>query len=250
MMEKSTTHFGYQTVAVDKKAEKVAEVFSSVAENYDRMNDAMSMGLHRLWKKFTVDQAKIKPGQSILDLASGTADLAAKFAKKVGSTGRVVVSDINEAMLVEGRKKLLDQGIIGNVDYKIIDAETIPFDDQTFDLVTIGFGLRNVTNKEKALREMHRVLKIGGKAMILEFSKPRSETFAKIYDKYSFNIIPKLGKYIADDEASYQYLVESIRMHPDQETLKQMLYDAGFDDVDYCNFTGGIVALHWGFRYE
>lgn len=246
---RSSTHFGYQTIDADKKANKVAEVFTSVASNYDIMNDVMSFGMHRLWKKFTIDQAKIKPGQQILDLASGTGDLAAKFAKQVGKQGRVVVSDINEAMLNEGRKKLLDQGIIGNVDYKIVDAEHIPFDDNSFDLVTMAFGLRNVTHKDQALKEMYRVLKPGGKVMILEFSTPPSKTFAKIYDKYSFKFIPKMGKYIANDEASYQYLVESIRMHPDQETLKQMMSDASFEDCEYRNFTGGVVALHWGFKY-
>lgn len=250
MSKQPTTHFGYQTVESEKKAEKVAEVFSSVASRYDIMNDAMSLGMHRIWKKAAIDQAKIKPGQQILDLASGTGDLAAKFAKLTGKTGRVVMSDINQAMLTEGRKKMLDKGIIGNIEYKIIDAENIPFEDNTFDLVTIAFGLRNVTNKEKALSEMFRVLKVGGKAMILEFSTPPSKTFAEIYDQYSFKLIPKLGKYIADDEASYQYLVESIRMHPDQETLKTMMQTAGFEDVDYRNFTGGIVALHWGFKYS
>ncbi len=249
MKTEKTTHFGYETVATEEKANKVKAVFKSVAQNYDVMNDVMSMGMHRLWKKFTVDQAKVKPGQHVLDLAGGTGDLARKFAKLVGPTGKVVLSDINEAMLAEGRKNLINRGIVGNVDYKIVDAEAIPFDDNSFDLVTIAFGLRNVTHKDQALREMHRVLKPGGKAMILEFSTPPSETFAKIYDKYSFKLIPKMGKWVANDEASYQYLVESIRMHPNQETLKTMMLDAGLEDCDYRNFTGGIVALHWGFKY-
>lgn len=243
------THFGYQETPVKEKAGKVAEVFRSVASSYDIMNDVMSLGLHRLWKKFTVEQAKIKPGYQILDLASGTGDLAAKFVKLVGKDGRVVMSDINQAMLDEGRKKLLDRGIFENIEFCLVDAEQIPFADNSFDLVTIAFGLRNVTDKDQALREMFRVLKPGGKAMILEFSKPPSTTLAKFYDEYSFKFIPKMGKYIADDEASYQYLVESIRMHPDQETLKAMMQQAGFDDCAYRNLTAGIVALHWGFKY-
>lgn len=245
----ASTHFGYQETPVKEKAHKVAEVFRSVASSYDIMNDVMSLGLHRLWKKFTVEQAKIKPGYHILDLASGTGDLAAKFVKLVGKDGRVVMSDINQAMLNEGRKKLLDRGIFENIEYCLVDAEKIPFADNSFDLITIAFGLRNVTDKDQALREMFRVLKPGGKVMILEFSKPPSTTLAELYDKYSFKFIPKMGKYIANDEASYQYLVESIRMHPDQETLETMMTQAGFEDCTYRNLTMGIVALHWGFKY-
>ncbi len=249
MSENKSTHFGYETIATADKADKVKAVFKSVANNYDIMNDVMSFGMHRLWKKFTIDHAKIKPGQHILDLASGTGDLASKFAKLTGKQGRVVMTDINEAMLAEGRKKMIDQGLFENLEFTIVDAEHIPFDDNSFDVVTIAFGLRNVTDKDQALREMQRVLKPGGKAMILEFSQPPSKMMASIYDKYSFNIIPKMGKYIANDEASYQYLVESIRMHPNQDTLKQMMFDAGFEDCAYRNLTGGVVALHWGFKY-
>jgi demethylmenaquinone methyltransferase/2-methoxy-6-polyprenyl-1,4-benzoquinol methylase len=244
-----TTHFGYEQVAVTDKAKKVEAVFSSVASSYDTMNDVMSFGLHRLWKKFTIEQAKIKPGQKILDLASGTGDLAKAFSKRVGNSGLVVMSDINQDMLNQGRAKLLDQGIYKNLEFTLVDAEQIPFTDNHFDLVTIAFGLRNVTDKNQALREMYRVLKPGGKAMILEFSKPPVKALAKIYDVYSFKVIPKMGKTIANDEASYQYLVESIRMHPDQETVKNMLASAGFEDCEYRNLTGGIVALHWGFKY-
>lgn len=243
------THFGFTEVPLAEKAEKVSAVFESVAPNYDLMNDAMSFGLHRWWKQFAVDQAKVKPGQQILDLASGTGDLAAKFAKRVGPTGKVIMSDINPAMLAEGRKKLIDRGLFENLEFKIIDAESIPYDAASFDLVTIAFGLRNVTDKNQALCEMYRVLKPGGKALILEFSRPRSETLGKIYDKYSFNIIPKMGRYLADDEESYQYLVESIRRHPDQDTLKAMMTSAGFEDCEYRNLTGGIVAVHWGYKF-
>ncbi len=243
------THFGYQEVPTTEKAKLVAEVFSSVASKYDIMNDAMSLGIHRYWKQATVDACKVKPGQKVLDLAGGTGDLTAKFSRLVGDTGEVILADINPAMLEVGRKKLLDKGIVGNVKYQVADAEQLPFENNYFDIITIAFGLRNVTDKAAALRSMLRVLKPGGRLMILEFSKPAHAWLNKLYDSYSFNLLPKLGKWIANDEASYRYLAESIRMHPDQATLLQMMVEAGFEDCDYLNFTGGIVALHRGFKY-
>jgi len=213
------------------------------------MNDAMSLGMHRLWKKIAIDLTHAKSGQQALDLAAGTGDLTRKLSQRVGNAGRVVCSDINPAMLAEGRKKLLDLGVFNNIEFLEINAESIPFEANTFDLITMGFGLRNVTDKDKALREMVRVLKPGGQAIILEFSKPAYGWLETLYDKYSFNIIPKLGEWIANDKDSYQYLVESIRMHPDQETLKIMMQEAGFDKVDYFNLTGGIVAIHRGTKW-
>lgn len=248
-MSDEKTHFGYETVDKDEKEARVAEVFHSVAGNYDLMNDLMSMGIHRLWKRTTMDLAAIKRGQQVLDLAGGTGDLTIKMSRLVGPSGSVVLSDINPSMLEEGRKRLINKGIVGNVSFKEINAEAIPFDDQTFDLVTIGFGLRNVTDQLKALKEMRRVLKPGGRLVVLEFSKPVVPGLDKLYDFYSFNIIPKIGKVVANDEASYRYLAESIRMHPDQETLKLLMEEAGFDEVDYKNLTGGIVAIHRGFVY-
>lgn len=244
-----TTHFGYREVNEKDKSGLVAEVFQSVAPKYDLMNDLMSFGLHRLWKRFTIKQAAIKPGQHILDVASGTGDLAREFSRLVGPTGRVVMTDINEAMLAVGRDRLMDAGILGNLECKQADAENLPFSENEFDRITIAFGLRNVTDKAKALRSMYRVLKPGGKLLILEFSHPDSPLLSKAYDFYSFNVIPKIGGLVAKDEDSYQYLVESIRMHPDQSTLKSMMEDAGFEDVDYFNLTGGIVALHQGYKY-
>jgi demethylmenaquinone methyltransferase/2-methoxy-6-polyprenyl-1,4-benzoquinol methylase len=209
----------------------------------------MSFGLHRVWKRFTVAQANIRPGQIILDIAGGTGDLTRAFAKNTGKDGLVVLADINEKMLAQGRSRLLDEGIVGNVRYVQADAEKLPFPDDYFDCVSIAFGLRNVTDKQAALRSMYRVLKPGGKLLVLEFSKPVVPLLDKVYDKFSFNVIPKLGEWICNDKASYQYLVESIRMHPDQETLKQNLQEAGFDDVEYHNLSGGIVALHKGYKY-
>ncbi len=247
--KQKTTHFGYQEVPLEEKVNKVAEVFHSVAGKYDIMNDLMSFGVHRLWKRFTIDKSGVRKGQKVLDLASGTGDLAIKFSKIVGEDGQVIISDINESMLSEGRDRLLNKGIFKNVDFVLANAESLPFADNSFDCVTIAFGLRNVTDKDAALREMFRVTKPGGRAMVLEFSKPTSEAFSKIYDTYSFKILPKIGKYITNDEASYQYLSESIRMHPDQETLKSMMQDAGFEDAVYHNMTNGVVALHIGFKY-
>lgn len=243
------THFGYRRVPVEEKVKLVADVFESVAPKYDLMNDLMSFGLHRLWKRFTIAEANVRPGQHILDVASGSGDLAKIFARKVGKNGKVIMSDINPAMLAVGRAKLLDEGIIGNVEFVEANAEHLPFEDNRFDLVTIAFGLRNVTNKDAALQSMYRVLKPGGKLLILEFSHPESTILNKIYDAYSFNVIPKLGELITQDKESYQYLVESIRMHPKQEELKIMMQAAGFDDVTYFNLNGGIVALHKGYKF-
>jgi len=244
-----TTHFGYQEVPVQEKANRVAEVFSSVATKYDLMNDLMSLGIHRLWKKFTIDLSQVRSRDKVLDIAGGTGDLAYEFTKRVGDQGQVCLVDINAEMLRVGRDRLLDRGIVGKVNYFQADAELLPFPDNHFNCVTIAFGLRNVTRKENALREMQRVLKPGGQLLVLEFSKPALPILKSIYDTYSFSVLPKLGALVAGDEASYQYLVESIRRHPDQETLKQMFLEAGFDNCEYHNLTGGIVALHRGWKY-
>ncbi len=243
----NTTHFGYQQVPTAEKQGKVAEVFHSVASKYDLMNDAMSMGVHRIWKQFTLSQAAIRKGMKVLDLAGGTGDLARKFAQRIGPDGEVVLADINSSMLTAGRDRLVDDGIVGNVRFVQLNAEALPFPDNYFDVITIAFGLRNVTDKDAALRSMKRVLKPGGKLLVLEFSKPVSKTFSRIYDFYSFNALPVLGKVLAGDSESYQYLAESIRMHPDQNTLKAMMEDAGFAHCDYHNLTGGVVALHHGY---
>jgi demethylmenaquinone methyltransferase/2-methoxy-6-polyprenyl-1,4-benzoquinol methylase len=242
-----TTHFGYKDVPVDDKADLVKGVFDSVASRYDIMNDLMSGGMHRLWKRYTIQHANARPGQVILDLAGGTGDLAREFARIVGARGRVVLADINAEMLEYGRRRLVDAGIAGNVELAQVDAEALPFADNTFDRVSIAFGLRNVTDKEAALAEMHRVLKPGGKVLILEFSRP-SKAIKPAYDLYSFKVLPLLGKLIARDPDSYQYLAESIRMHPDQETLLGMMQDAGFERCRYNNLTAGIVALHTGYK--
>lgn len=244
-----TTHFGFKTVAKDEKIAKVAEVFHSVAQKYDVMNDVMSLGIHRLWKRFTIDCSGVKKGQMILDLAGGTGDLTAKFSRIVGETGHVVLADINDSMLKVGRDKLRNMGIVGNVSYVQANAEELPFPDNHFDCITIAFGLRNVTDKDAALRSMFRVLKPGGRLLVLEFSKPVFDPLSKIYDLYSFHILPKMGKVIAQDEDSYRYLAESIRMHPNQETLREMMQNAGFTETEYFNMTGGIVALHRGFKF-
>ncbi len=241
------THFGYKTVSVDEKAGLVKGVFDSVASRYDIMNDLMSGGLHRIWKRFTIDEAGVKPGHRVLDLAGGTGDLARKFAEQVGESGEVVLADINHAMLEQGRRRLVDAGVAGNLSIAQVDAENLPFADASFDRVAIAFGLRNVTDKAAALVSMYRVLKPGGKALILEFSTP-AVSIKPFYDLYSFKILPVLGKMVAGDEESYQYLAESIRMHPDQKTLLGMMQDAGFERCRYYNLTAGIVALHIGYR--
>ncbi len=247
-MSDKTTHFGYKQVNVEEKAGKVAEVFHSVAGNYDLMNDLMSGGIHRLWKRVTIEMSGVRPGHTVLDIAGGTGDLAAKFSKIVGPEGTVVLADINDSMLKVGRDRLVDRGITDNVRFSQADAQYLPFPDNTFDVITIAFGLRNVTDKDMALRSMLRVLKPGGKLLVLEFSKPPNSLLSKIYDGYSFSILPKLGKLFANDADSYQYLAESIRMHPDQETLMGMMDSAGFANTDYHNMTGGIVALHRGVK--
>ena len=247
-MPEKTTHFGFETVKADEKAERVRTVFDSVASKYDVMNDLMSFGIHRLWKHIAVDLAGVRSGMKVLDLASGTGDLASRFAGLVGSEGEVVMSDINLAMLEEGRKRMVDRGYAGNIDYMQIDAESIPFPDNSFNVVTIAFGLRNVTDKDQALREMYRVLKPGGRALVLEFSKPVSKPLEKLYDFYSFKALPLMGRLVARDADSYRYLAESIRMHPDQETLREMMEEAGFERCDFHNLTGGIVAVHRGFK--
>jgi demethylmenaquinone methyltransferase/2-methoxy-6-polyprenyl-1,4-benzoquinol methylase len=244
-----TVDFGYEKVARDAKATRVRAVFDSVADKYDVMNDLMSFGIHRLWKRFTLAQTGLKPGQAALDVAGGTGDLALGMARQVGPTGRIVLSDINEAMLARGRDRLLDAGVAGQVEYVLANAEKLPFEDASFDCVTIAFGLRNVTDKPAALRSMARVLKPGGQLMVLEFSKPQAPGLAPVYDAYSFGVLPALGKIIANDAASYRYLAESIRMFPDQQTLAGMMRDAGLDGVKFHNLTGGIVALHRGWRY-
>jgi demethylmenaquinone methyltransferase / 2-methoxy-6-polyprenyl-1,4-benzoquinol methylase len=247
--DENSTHFGFQTIAKKDKASMVAGVFHSVAKQYDVMNDLMSFGIHRLWKRFTIDASGVRLGNKVLDLAGGTGDLTAKFSRLVGNQGRVVLADINSSMLNVGRDKLRDHGLVQNIDYVQANAEYLPFDDNTFDIITIAFGLRNVTDKDKALASMYRVLKPGGRLLVLEFSKPEHELLNKAYDFYSFNILPKMGDLVAKDGASYQYLAESIRMHPDQQTLKQMMDDAGFEQTSYHNLTGGIVALHKGFKF-
>ena len=247
--QKDTTHFGFSEVPVGEKAQRVRGVFDSVASRYDLMNDLMSLGIHRVWKRFTVEKAGLKPGMQVLDLAGGTGDLAALMAPRVVPGGRVVLSDINEAMLRRGRERLLDRGIAGEcIEYCLADAEALPVEDASFDLVTIAFGLRNVTRKEAALAEMFRVLRPGGQLMILEFSRPAAP-LAPAYDLYSFRVLPAIGKLVAGDDASYRYLAESIRMHPDQETLQAMMAAEGFEDCRYHNLTGGIVALHRGWKY-
>ncbi len=248
MSDKRTTHFGYREVEEDAKAGLVANVFHSVAGRYDLMNDLMSGGIHRIWKRFTIELSAIRTGQSVLDIAGGTGDLAAKFADIVGPTGRVVLADINESMLNVGRDKLLDHGYQGNLEFVQADAQYLPFPDESFDCVSIAFGLRNVTDKDLALRSMLRVLKPGGRLLVLEFSKPANPLLEKAYDSYSFRVLPFMGKLVAGDSDSYQYLAESIRMHPDQETLLGMLEDAGFVNCEYHNLTGGVVALHRGFK--
>lgn len=245
----STTHFGFQQVPVGEKRQRVAGVFDSVASKYDVMNDLMSFGVHRLWKRFVIDLAGVRAGEKVLDVAGGTGDLSREFSKQVGPRGLVVLSDINAAMLGEGRRRLADKGVV-NLPIVQANAEMLPFAEESFDCITIGFGLRNVTDKDKALRSMCRALKPGGRLLVLEFSKPTSETLSKIYDQYSFKLLPLMGRLVANDEASYRYLAESIRMHPDQQTLKSMMDAAGFGRTQVYNLTGGVVAVHRGFRIE
>jgi demethylmenaquinone methyltransferase/2-methoxy-6-polyprenyl-1,4-benzoquinol methylase len=239
------THFGFETVAEEEKARKVAGVFTSVASKYDVMNDLMSAGLHRLWKRYAVSVSGVRAGQRVLDVAGGSADLSRLFLKKVGSTGQVVLTDINNAMLRVGRNRLLDEGIATPVTQ--CDAEHLPFPDNHFDCVSIAFGLRNFTHKDAALHEMQRVLKPGGRVIVLEFSKV-AKPLKKAYDLYSFKLLPKMGQLIAGDANSYRYLAESIRMHPGQEELKKMMEEAGLERVEYFNLTGGVVAVHRGYK--
>ena len=248
MADDKTTHFGYKTVASDDKVNLVAGVFHSVAGKYDLMNDLMSGCIHRLWKRFTIELSGVRAGNRVLDIAGGTGDLTAKFSRLVGAEGQVVLADINDSMLKVGRSKLTNSGIVGNVEYVQANAECLPFPENSFDCVTIAFGLRNVTDKDAALRSMLSALKPGGRLLILEFSKPVNPLVSTVYDRYSFDVLPKIGRFVARDEDSYRYLAESIRMHPDQDTLKGMMEDAGFAEVRYHNMTAGVVAVHRGIK--
>ena len=245
---RDTIDFGVRTVNRNEKAGMVANVFHSVAAKYDLMNDLMSFGIHRVWKRFTIDASGVRRGQRVLDLAGGTGDFTAKFSRMVGENGQVILADINDSMLKMGREKLRNHGVVGNVNYVQANAEELPFPDDYFNCIIISFGLRNVTDKDKALRSMFRVLKPGGRLLVLEFSKPVIEPLSKVYDAYSFHVLPRIGQAVVNDADSYRYLAESIRMHPDQETLKGM-ENAGFEHVSYPNMTGGIVALHKGFKF-
>ncbi len=247
--DKKTTHFGFEEVPIADKVNKVADVFHSVANQYDLMNDLMSFGIHRLWKRFAVDLCGIRPGHQVLDLAGGTGDLTAKISPLVGDNGQVVLADINHSMLKVGRMRLLDKGIHHNIQTVQTNAECLAFDDNHFDCIIIGFGLRNVTDKDQALRSMFRVLRPGGRLIILEFSKPTVPGLKPLYDAYSFKLLPLIGKVVAKDEASYRYLAESIRMHPDQDTLESMMLNAGFENCSFHNLSGGIVAVHRGYKY-
>ena len=246
--EENTTDFGFTRVARDAKAGMVRGVFDSVASRYDLMNDLMSGGIHRLWKRFTIELSAARPGQTVLDIAGGTGDLTARFSRLVGPEGKVILADINAAMLEVGRDRLIDKGAAGNIEVVQADAQTLPFEDNSIDCITIAFGLRNVTDKDMALRSMLRVLRPGGRLLVLEFSKPTSPLLGKVYDQYSFQILPAMGRLIAQDADSYRYLAESIRKHPDQETLLEMMRDAGFAECQYHNMTGGIVAVHRGLK--
>ncbi|QSA96332.1 bifunctional demethylmenaquinone methyltransferase/2-methoxy-6-polyprenyl-1,4-benzoquinol methylase UbiE [Methylococcus sp. EFPC2] len=248
-MTEDKTHFGFRDVPTGEKAKLVREVFDSVAGKYDLMNDLMSMGIHRIWKRIAIQLSHVRHGEKVLDLAGGTGDMSALFQKRVGSTGLVVLSDINAAMLNRGRDRLIDEGVAGNVTYAQIDAEKLPFQDNQFDCVCIAFGLRNVTHKDEALRSIYRALKPGGRLIVLEFSEVQGELLRKAYDLYSFKILPTLGKLIANDSESYKYLAESIRMHPNQEKLKNMMESAGFERCEYFNLTFGVVAVHRGYKF-
>ncbi|MGR8934402.1 MAG: bifunctional demethylmenaquinone methyltransferase/2-methoxy-6-polyprenyl-1,4-benzoquinol methylase UbiE [Gammaproteobacteria bacterium] len=249
MSHENTTHFGFKQVPVDEKVKLVRGVFDSVAGQYDVMNDLMSLGIHRIWKRIAVQLANVRNGERVLDLAGGTGDLTLLFEKRVGRSGEVVLADINGAMLRTGRDRLLDKGVAGNVRYTQVNAECLPFADNSFDCVCIAFGLRNVTDKDAALRSMYRVLKPGGRVIVLEFSHPTDKITEKVYDFYSFNILPKMGEIVAKDADSYRYLAESIRMHPKQEELKRMMENAGLERCEYFNMTHGIVAVHRGYKF-
>ncbi|OAI14852.1 bifunctional demethylmenaquinone methyltransferase/2-methoxy-6-polyprenyl-1,4-benzoquinol methylase [Methylomonas koyamae] len=249
MTNDNTTHFGFKQVPKADKVALVRGVFDSVAGQYDIMNDLMSLGIHRIWKRIAVQLANVREGDHVLDLAGGTGDLTLLFEKRVGKSGQVVLADINSEMLRTGRDRLIDKGITGNIRYAQVNAECLPFADNTFDCVTIGFGLRNVTDKDAALRSMYRVLKPGGRVIVLEFSHPIDPVTEKVYDFYSFNILPKIGAVVAKDENSYRYLAESIRMHPKQDELKQMMENAGLERCEYFNMTQGIVAVHRGYKF-
>ncbi len=244
----NTTHFGFKRVAAEEKANLVRGVFDSVAQSYDIMNDLMSMGVHRIWKRIAVQLSNVRKGERVLDLAGGTGDLTTLFEQRVGDEGNVVLADINSEMLRTGRNRLIDRGLVGNIQYTQVNAECLPFADESFDCVCIAFGLRNVTDKDAALRSMYRVLKPGGRAIVLEFSHPIDPITEKVYDFYSFNLLPKIGKWVAKDEDSYRYLAESIRMHPKQDELKAMMETAGFQRCEYFNMTQGIVAVHRGYK--
>ncbi len=248
-MDEELTDFGYRKVPVKEKARRVGAVFDSVADRYDLMNDLMSFGIHRAWKAFTIEMSGVRPGDRVLDVAGGTGDLTAKFAHRVGRDGLVVLSDINASMLERGRRRLLDRGVGGNVAFVQANAEALPFHDNRFDCVSIAFGLRNVTDKLAALRSMYRVLRPGGRLLVLEFSRLRIGALRPLYDFYSFTVLPAMGRLVVNDAESYRYLAESIRVHPDQEALREMMREAGFDAVDYFNLSGGIVALHRGFKF-
>lgn len=248
MTNENTTHFGFKQVAKEEKVQMVRGVFDSVAGKYDIMNDLMSFGIHRIWKRIAVQLSNVRSGESVLDLAGGTGDLTMLFEKRVGKKGQVVLADINAEMLRNGRDRLIDHGIFGNIRFAQVNAEYLPFEDNSFDCVCIGFGLRNVTDKDAALRSMYRVLKPGGRVIVLEFSHPTDKLTEKVYDFYSFNLMPKIGKFVAKDEESYRYLAESIRMHPKQDELKKMMENAGLERCEYFNLSQGIVAVHRGYK--
>ncbi len=248
MNKENTTHFGFKEVDTQEKVKLVRGVFDSVANNYDLMNDLMSLGIHRIWKKIAVQLANIRAGDSVLDLAGGTGDLSTLFHKRIGQNGQVILADINSAMLRTGRDRLIDRGLVENIAYAQVNAECLPFAENSFDCVCIGFGLRNVTDKDAALRSMYRVLKPGGRAIVLEFSHPTDKVTEKVYDFYSFNLLPKIGALVAKDEDSYRYLAESIRMHPKQDELKDMMEKAEFEHCEYFNMNQGIVAIHRGYK--
>lgn len=249
MTSTKTTHFGFSNVAWEEKEKKVGEVFHSVAQKYDLMNDLMSFGIHRLWKRITIELSQVRSGQTVLDLAGGSGDLTYLLSKKVGLSGQIILADINAAMLGVGRDKLINKGVFNNIAYVQANAEVLPFKANSIDCITMAFGLRNVTDKLNALRSMYQTCRPGGKLLVLEFSTPTSEGLKLLYDWYSFSILPKMGQWVSHDAASYQYLAESIRMHPNQDCLKTIIEEAGFEDCRYINLSGGIVALHIAYKY-